>query len=197
MVLSGDVGPVDELGRPLRRARFRGYVVTHKRDPSMPGLIRLPNLKGLEKITDALFEVKRARVDGMPLLIRLVKEKELLFEKGTESEGKEMETETESEGKETESEGKETESEGKEMEMETESEEKVGDAKEGDRTEPDSISDEATESQSDIVWDSESEGKTEEKGKEVESSEILDLAKTSSSGESTQTEDSIINVLSD
>ena len=29
--VAGDLGPVDELGRPLRRARFRGFVFAHKR----------------------------------------------------------------------------------------------------------------------------------------------------------------------
>ena len=168
MFVAGDLGPVDELGRPLRRARFRGFVFAHKRDPNMPGLIRLPNLKGLEKVARALFEAKRARVEGMPALVRLVKEEEQLFEKETSSDS----TISSSEEKEK------------------------SEKKEDSETKPGPVSDESTESQSDIVWDSESEDKTEEK-KEGGSSEIMDLVKTSSSDESTQTEDSIINVISD
>lgn len=179
MFVAGDLGPVDELGRPLRRARFRGFVFAHKRDPNMPGLIRLPNLKGLEKVARALFEAKRARAEGMPALVRLVKEEEQLFEKETSSDS----TISSSEEKEK-SEKKE------EKEQVEEKEEKE------DETKPGPVSDESTESQSDIVWDSESEDKTEEK-KEGGSSEIMDLVKTSSSDESTQTEDSIINVISD
>ena len=170
MFVAGDLGPVDELGRPLRRARFRGFVFAHKRDPNMPGLIRLPNLKGLEKVARALFEAKRARVEGMPALVRLVKEEEQLFEKETSSDS--------------------TISSSEEKEKSEKKEEKE------DETKPGPVSDESTESQSDIVWDSESEDKTEEK-KEGGSSEIMDLVKTSSSDESTQTEDSIINVISD
>ena len=169
--MAGDLGPVDELGRPLRRARFRGFVFAHKRDPNMPGLIRLPNLKGLEKVARALFEAKRARVEGMPALVRLVKEEEQLFEKETSSDS--------------------TISSSEEKEKSEKKEEK-----EDSETKPGPVSDESTESQSDIVWDSESEDKTEEK-KEGGSSEIMDLVKTSSSEESTQTEDSIINVISD
>ena len=169
--MAGDLGPVDELGRPLRRARFRGFVFAHKRDPNMPGLIRLPNLKGLEKVARALFEAKRARVEGMPALVRLVKEEEQLFEKETSSDN--------------------TISSSEEKEKSEKKEEK-----EDSETKPGPVSDESTESQSDIVWDSESEDKTEEK-KEGGSSEIMDLVKTSSSDESTQTEDSIINVISD
>lgn len=169
MFVAGDLGPVDELGRPLRRARFRGFVFAHKRDPNMPGLIRLPNLKGLEKVARALFEAKRARVEGMPALVRLVKEEEQLFEKETSSDSTISSSEEKSEKKEE---------------------------KEDSETKPGPVSDESTESQSDIVWDSESEDKTEEK-KEGGSSEIMDLVKTSSSDESTQTEDSIINVISD
>lgn len=169
--MAGDLGPVDELGRPLRRARFRGFVFAHKRDPNMPGLIRLPNLKGLEKVARALFEAKRARVEGMPALVRLVKEEEQLFEKETSSDS--------------------TISSSEEKEKSEKKEEK-----EDSETKPGPVSDESTESQSDIVWDSESEDKTEEK-KEGGSSEIMDLVKTSSSDESTQTEDSIINVISD
>ena len=168
--MAGDLGPVDELGRPLRRARFRGFVFAHKRDPNMPGLIRLPNLKGLEKVARALFEAKRARVEGMPALVRLVKEEEQLFEKETSSDS--------------------TISSSEEKEKSEKKEEK-----EDSETKPGPVSDESTESQSDIVWDSESEDKTEEK--EGGSSEIMDLVKTSSSDESTQTEDSIINVISD
>lgn len=164
--MAGDLGPVDELGRPLRRARFRGFVFAHKRDPNMPGLIRLPNLKGLEKVTRALFEAKRARVEGMPSLVRLVKEEERLFEKETES---------------------------SEETVSSSEKEKVEEKE--DETKPGPVSDESTESQSDIVWDSESEDKTEEKV--GGSSEIMDLVKTSSSDESTQTEDSIINAISD
>lgn len=171
MFVAGDLGPVDELGRPLRRARFRGFVFAHKRDPNMPGLIRLPNLKGLEKVARALFEAKRARVEGMPALVRLVKEEEQLFEKETSSDS--------------------TISSSEEKEKSEKKEEK-----EDSETKPGPVSDESTESQSDIVWDSESEDKTEEK-KEGGSSEIMDLVKTSSSEESTQTEDSIINVISD
>ncbi len=171
MFVAGDLGPVDELGRPLRRARFRGFVFAHKRDPNMPGLIRLPNLKGLEKVARALFEAKRARVEGMPALVRLVKEEEQLFEKETSSDS--------------------TISSSEEKEKSEKKEEK-----EDSETKPGPVSDESTESQSDIVWDSESEDKTEEK-KEGGSSEIMDLVKTSSSDESTQTEDSIINVISD
>lgn len=169
--MAGDLGPVDELGRPLRRARFRGFVFAHKRDPNMPGLIRLPNLKGLEKVARALFEAKRARVEGMPALVRLVKEEEQLFEKETSSDS--------------------TISSSEEKEKSEKKEEK-----EDSETKPGPVSDESTESQSDIVWDSESEDKTEEK-KEGGSSEIMDLVNTSSSDESTQTEDSIINVISD
>ena len=169
--MAGDLGPVDELGRPLRRARFRGFVFAHKRDPNMPGLIRLPNLKGLEKVARALFEAKRARAEGMPALVRLVKEEEQLFEKETSSDS--------------------TISSSEEKEKSEKKEEK-----EDSETKPGPVSDESTESQSDIVWDSESEDKTEEK-KEGGSSEIMDLVKTSSSDESTQTEDSIINVISD
>ena len=169
--MAGDLGPVDELGRPLRRARFRGFVFAHKRDPNMPGLIRLPNLKGLEKVARALFEAKRARVEGLPALVRLVKEEEQLFEKETSSDS--------------------TISSSEEKEKSEKKEEK-----EDSETKPGPVSDESTESQSDIVWDSESEDKTEEK-KEGGSSEIMDLVKTSSSDESTQTEDSIINVISD
>lgn len=171
MFVAGDLGPVDELGRPLRRARFRGFVFAHKRDPNMPGLIRLPNLKGLEKVARALFEAKRARAEGMPALVRLVKEEEQLFEKETSSDS--------------------TISSSEEKEKSEKKEEK-----EDSETKPGPVSDESTESQSDIVWDSESEDKTEEK-KEGGSSEIMDLVKTSSSDESTQTEDSIINVISD
>ena len=171
MFVAGDLGPVDELGRPLRRARFRGFVFAHKRDPNMPGLIRLPNLKGLEKVARALFEAKRARVEGMPALVRLVKEEEQLFEKETSSDS--------------------TISSSEEKEKSEKKEEK-----EDSETKPGPVSDESTESQSDIVWDSESEDKTEEK-KEGGSSEIMDLVNTSSSDESTQTEDSIINVISD
>ena len=171
MFVAGDLGPVDELGRPLRRARFRGFVFAHKRDPNMPGLIRLPNLKGLEKVARALFEAKRARVEGLPALVRLVKEEEQLFEKETSSDS--------------------TISSSEEKEKSEKKEEK-----EDSETKPGPVSDESTESQSDIVWDSESEDKTEEK-KEGGSSEIMDLVKTSSSDESTQTEDSIINVISD
>ena len=171
MFVAGDLGPVDELGRPLRRARFRGFVFAHKRDPNMPGLIRLPNLKGLEKVARALFEAKRARVEGMPALVRLVKEEEQLFEKETSSDS--------------------TISSSEEKEKSEKKEEK-----EDSETKPGPVSDESTESQSDIVWDSESEDKTEEK-KEGGSSEIMGLVKTSSSDESTQTEDSIINVISD
>lgn len=171
MFVAGDLGPVDELGRPLRRARFRGFVFAHKRDPNMPGLIRLPNLKGLEKVARALFEAKRARVEGMPALVRLVKEEEQLFEKEMSSDS--------------------TISSSEEKEKSEKKEEK-----EDSETKPGPVSDESTESQSDIVWDSESEDKTEEK-KEGGSSEIMDLVKTSSSDESTQTEDSIINVISD
>ena len=178
--MAGDLGPVDELGRPLRRARFRGFVFAHKRDPNMPGLIRLPNLKGLEKVARALFEAKRARVEGMPALVRLVKEEEQLFEKETSSDS----TISSSEEKEK--------SEKKEEKEQVEEKEE----KENNETKPGPVSDESTESQSDIVWDSESEDKTEEK-KEDGSSEIMDLVKTSSSDESTQTEDSIINVISD
>lgn len=169
--MAGDLGPVDELGRPLRRARFRGFVFAHKRDPNMPGLIRLPNLKGLEKVARALFEAKRARAEGMPALVRLVKEEEQLFEKEMSSDS--------------------TISSSEEKEKSEKKEEK-----EDSETKPGPVSDESTESQSDIVWDSESEDKTEEK-KEGGSSEIMDLVKTSSSDESTQTEDSIINVISD
>lgn len=171
MFVAGDLGPVDELGRPLRRARFRGFVFAHKRDPNMPGLIRLPNLKGLEKVARALFEAKRARAEGMPALVRLVKEEEQLFEKEMSSDS--------------------TISSSEEKEKSEKKEEK-----EDSETKPGPVSDESTESQSDIVWDSESEDKTEEK-KEGGSSEIMDLVKTSSSDESTQTEDSIINVISD
>ena len=171
MFVAGDLGPVDELGRPLRRARFRGFVFAHKRDPNMPGLIRLPNLKGLEKVARALFEAKRARVEGLPALVRLVKEEEQLFEKETSSDS--------------------TISSSEEKEKSEKKEEK-----EDSETKPGPVSDESTESQSDIVWESESEDKTEEK-KEGGSSEIMDLVKTSSSDESTQTEDSIINVISD
>ena len=73
-------GLVDELGRPLRQARFRGYVLTHRLD--LPRLVRLPELEGLEKMGEAYFG-KRARAEDIPALVRLVQAEAeaALFEK--------------------------------------------------------------------------------------------------------------------
>lgn len=75
-------GLVDELGRPLRQARFRGYVLTHRLDSDLPRLVRLPELEGLAKMGEAYFG-KRARAEDMPALVRLVQAEAeaALFEK--------------------------------------------------------------------------------------------------------------------
>lgn len=75
-------GLVDELGRPLRQARFRGYVLTHRLDSDLPRLVRLPELEGLEKMGEAYFG-KRARAEDIPALVRLVQAEAeaALFEK--------------------------------------------------------------------------------------------------------------------
>ena len=75
-------GLVDELGRPLRQARFRGYVLTHRLDGDLPRLVRLPELEGLAKMGEAYFG-KRARAEDMPALVRLVQAEAeaALFEK--------------------------------------------------------------------------------------------------------------------
>ena len=75
-------GLVDELGRPLRQARFRGYVLTHRLDSDLPRLVRLPELEGLAKMGEAYFG-KRARAEDIPALVRLVQAEAeaALFEK--------------------------------------------------------------------------------------------------------------------
>ena len=75
-------GLVYELGRPLRQARFRGYVLTHRLDSDLPRLVRLPELEGLAKMGEAYFG-KRARAEDMPALVRLVQAEAeaALFEK--------------------------------------------------------------------------------------------------------------------
>ena len=75
-------GLVDELGRPLRQARFRGYVLTHRLDSDLPRLVRLPELEGLAKMGKAYFG-KRARAEDIPALVRLVQAEAeaALFEK--------------------------------------------------------------------------------------------------------------------
>ena len=75
-------GRVDELGRPLRQARFRGYVLTHRLDSDLPRLVRLPELEGLAKMGEAYFG-KRARAEDIPALVRLVQAEAeaALFEK--------------------------------------------------------------------------------------------------------------------
>ena len=75
-------GLVDELGRPLRQARFRGYLLTHRLDSDLPRLVRLPELEGLAKMGEAYFG-KRARAEDMPALVRLVQAEAeaALFEK--------------------------------------------------------------------------------------------------------------------
>lgn len=76
---------MDELGRPLRQARFRGYVLTHRLDGDLPRLVRLPELAGLAKMGEAYFG-KRARAEDMPALVRLVQAEAeaALFEKEPE-----------------------------------------------------------------------------------------------------------------